>query len=146
MLLLRRQVIAIASPASTLNLKSPPTLQGGLAIVNDLLAFLNGQQGKMAAPRRRNCDPLGTRAHEERYAATSQHADCYLSGCKALRERTGQECLAAHLNAKTAAAASHVVRFRPPPGEFGLGPHPIGNGIVAGSTGGALHARGNPHG
>ena len=71
----------------------------------------------MAAPRRRNCDPLGTRAHEERYAATSQHADCYLSGCKALRERTGQECLAAHLNAKTAAAASHAPLYTLEPTE-----------------------------
>ena len=71
----------------------------------------------MAAPQRRCRDPLGPRAHEERYAATSQHADCYLSGCKALRERTGQECLAAHLNAKTAAAASHAPLYTLEPTE-----------------------------
>ena len=62
----------------------------------------------MAAPQRRCRDPLGPRANEVRYAAPSQHAACYLEGSLALRERTGQECLAAHLNAKTAAAASHA--------------------------------------
>ena len=62
----------------------------------------------MAAPKRRCRDPLGPRANEARYAAPSQHAKYYLEGGGALRERTGQECLAAHLNAKAAAAASHA--------------------------------------
>ena len=71
----------------------------------------------MAAPRRRNCDPLGVRAHEARYSAPSQHAKYYLEGGGALRERTGQECLAAHLNAKTAAAASHAPLYTLEPTE-----------------------------
>lgn len=73
-----------------------------------MLAFLNGRKRKMAAPKRRCRDPLGPRANEARYAAPSQHAKYYLEGGGALRERTGQECLAAHLNAKAAAAASHA--------------------------------------